>query len=141
MNLFKIFKEDAHICIHIFGIKMRFQNPLINRLTDCCCIYNLEYFVKQNTEFVHPLGIVIAKGVKIGKDCKIFQNVTIGANIKGGVPQIGNNVIIFANSIIIGDISIGDNVIIGGGSVVIQSIPDNVIVAGNPAKIIKQKEG
>lgn len=35
------------------------------------------------------------------------------------------------------DISIGNNVIVGAGSVVVKSIPDNVVIAGNPARIIK----
>lgn len=38
----------------------------------------------------------------------------------------------------IGGISIGNNVIIGAGAVVIKDIPDNVVVAGNPAKIIRE---
>lgn len=42
-----------------------------------------------------------------------------------------------ANVNIIGDIKIGDNVIIGAGSVVVRDVPDNCVVAGNPAKIIK----
>lgn len=53
-----------------------------------------------------------------------------------GVPKIGNNVTIFANSVIIGPVSIGDNVVIGAGSVVVKNVPDNVIVGGNPAKIL-----
>lgn len=39
---------------------------------------------------------------------------------------------------IIGGVHIGDNVMVGAGSVVVKDIPDNCVVAGNPAKIIKQ---
>ena len=52
-------------------------------------------------------------------------------------PTIGNNVTLGANVVIIGPVSIGNNVIVGAGSVVVKDIPDDVIVAGNPAKIIK----
>lgn len=53
------------------------------------------------------------------------------------IPTIGNNVSIGANANIIGDIAIGDNVIIGAGSVVVKDVPDNCVVVGNPAKVIK----
>jgi acetyltransferase-like isoleucine patch superfamily enzyme len=38
---------------------------------------------------------------------------------------------------IIGDINIGNNVVVGAGAVVVKDVPDNCIVAGNPARIIK----
>lgn len=41
------------------------------------------------------------------------------------------------NVVIIGPVSIGNNVIVGAGSVVVKDIPSDVIVAGNPAKIVK----
>lgn len=50
---------------------------------------------------------------------------------------IGNNVNIGADTVIIGDVKIGKNAIVGAGSVVIRDVPENVTVAGNPAKIIK----
>lgn len=56
-----------------------------------------------------------------------------------GAPIIGNNVTIGANAIIIGPITIGNNVTIGAGSVVTKSIPDNCVVIGNPAHILKNK--
>lgn len=72
----------------------------------------------------------------------LHQGVTIGKNFGGtkyGYPTIGDNVIIFPNSIIVGDIKIGNNVIIGAGSIVINDIPDNCVVAGNPAKVVSHE--
>mgnify|MGYP003370454530 CR=1 FL=1 len=141
--MFKIYREDGRIVIKIFGLTMRLRNPFINRLADCCSIANLEYFKKQNTYFVHPLGIVIAKGVKIGKDCIIFQNVTIGHKKTGeytNPPEIGNNVTIYANAMIIGDIKIGDNAVIGAGAVVLEDVPEGCIALGNPARITRKTE-
>lgn len=75
----------------------------------------------------------------IGENCQIWQNVTIGKQKSGGIkPKIGNNVKIYAGAIVVGDITIGDNVQIGANSVVCKSVPDNCVVAGNPAKIIRQ---
>src|SRR5665647_533822 len=51
--------------------------------------------------------------------------------------KFGNNVFIGINSIILPGVTIGDNVVIGAGSIVNRDVPDNVVVAGVPAKIIK----
>ncbi len=89
---------------------------------------------------VHSGGIIINSNTVIGENFKIRQNTTIGNKGDGSrnCPIIGNNVDVGANSVIIGNIKIGNNVIIGAGSVVVKDVPDNVIVAGNPAKIIKR---
>ena len=49
---------------------------------------------------------------------------------------MGNNVFIGANTTLLYDVSIGDNVIIGAGSVVTKDIPDGVVAAGVPCKVI-----
>lgn len=63
---------------------------------------------------------------------------SVRKNIEGNAsPIIGDNVTVGANVVIIGGITIGNNVIIGAGAVVTKSIPDNCVVVGNPARIIK----
>lgn len=54
--------------------------------------------------------------------------------------SVGNNVFIGARSTILPGTTIGNNVVIGAGAVVKGHIPDNVVVAGNPAKVIKTIE-
>lgn len=139
-KIFALYKENAQLILILFGIKMRFKSPVVNQLEELCCIQGLQHIKKQNTYFPHPIGIVIHPKVKIGKNCTIFQNVTIGQgkSIDGcDIPQIGSNVTIYANAVIIGGIKIGDNAVIGTGSVVLKDVPDNTVFAGNPAKHIR----
>lgn len=54
-----------------------------------------------------------------------------------GPVRIGNNCWLGANSVILPGVELGNNVIVGAGSVVTKSFGDNLVIAGNPAKIIK----
>ncbi|WP_276315384.1 serine O-acetyltransferase [Alloalcanivorax xenomutans] len=84
------------------------------------------------------IGVVLHGQSIIGDKVIIGQNVTVGRQLDPkGVPSIGNNVYISAGSRILGGINIGSNVIIGANSVVINDVPDNCIVAGVPAKVIR----
>jgi maltose O-acetyltransferase len=59
---------------------------------------------------------------------------------KLGKVNIGNNVFIGAGTIVLPNVTIGDNSIIGAGSLVSKSIPQNMVAAGNPAKILSTVE-
>ncbi|MBK9223690.1 MAG: serine acetyltransferase [Flavobacterium sp.] len=91
---------------------------------------------------VHYGTIVINNKSKIGENCNIHQGVTIGNVNRGkniGCPKIGNRVWIGANAVVVGGISIGNDVLIAPLTFVNFDIPDNAVVAGNPAKIISYK--
>lgn len=89
-------------------------------------------------KIAHAGGIVINNSTKIGKNFTIMQNCTIGSvyGPNGGVPTIGDNVVMCAGSIVIGKVKIGNNVMIGAGAVVTKDVPDNAVVVGVPAKIV-----
>ncbi|HAC63041.1 MAG TPA: serine acetyltransferase [Cyanothece sp. UBA12306] len=74
----------------------------------------------------------------LGDNCWVNQQVTIGYKDKTGRPKIGNNVRITAGAKVIGNIKIGDNVTIGANAVVTKDVPDNCVVVGIPAYIIKR---
>ncbi|MCG0672133.1 galactoside O-acetyltransferase [Lactiplantibacillus plantarum] len=93
--------------------------------------------------FAHvTAGIVFRGNLKIGNHLTCMHHVTIGTNgtTSDSLTIIGNNCYIGAGAKIFGGITIGDNVTIGGGAVVLKDVPDNAIVAGVPARIIKLKE-
>lgn len=57
-----------------------------------------------------------------------------------GKVKIGNNVYIGNNALIMPGVSIGNNVLVAAGSVVCKSVPDNVVIGGNPARILQSIE-
>lgn len=83
-------------------------------------------------------GWMIVNGkAKIGKNLTIYPGVTVGG-AKTGVPSIGDNVFLGLGSKVFGGITIGNNVIVAPNAVVVKDVPDNCVVAGVPAKIIKK---
>lgn len=90
---------------------------------------------------VHGHDIVIGGNVRIGKKCKILNGVTLGnKDTESPInqqPTLGDNVVIGSGAKLLGAIQIGSNVIIGANSVVLKNIPQNVVVAGIPAKVIR----
>ena len=81
----------------------------------------------------HGCGSVIGARCVIGDNCLIHQNCTLGDK-NGGRPKLGNNVVMYAGSMVLGNVSIGDNSIIGANSIVMNSFPANSILVGTPAK-------
>lgn len=86
---------------------------------------------------IHRAGTYISG--RLGRNCTVLQNVTIGG-AHGHSPVLGDNVYVGAGAIIIGDVHIGNNVTIGAGAIVVNDIPDNCTVVCDKAHIISRKE-
>jgi serine O-acetyltransferase len=85
------------------------------------------------------IGVVIHKAAKVGKHCLISQQVTIGGRSGlEGAPVIGDYVRIGAGAKILGNIHIGDFAVIGANAVVLKDVAPGTVVAGVPAKVIRQ---
>lgn len=93
--------------------------------------------------YIGHFGTIVINGkAKLGKFCNIAHNTTIGQANRGslkGYPTIGDMVWIGTGSVIVGNIKIGSNVLIAPNSFVNMDVPENSLVLGNPAKIIKKK--
>ena len=112
---------------------------IINRFLFSCWIPASAIIGKNVKLGYWGLSVVIHHNSRIGDNCLIAQNVTIGRNLGDTeVPVIGNDVYIGAGSVVFGEIIIGDNVIIGSNSVVKKDIPSNCTVVGNPMKVINR---
>ena len=85
-------------------------------------------------------GIYISRYARIGKDCCIYQNVTIG-EVNRIAPRIGDHCLIGAGAVLVGDIKIGDFVKIGAGAVVFTDVPTHSTVVAVPPRIIVRGTG
>lgn len=86
--------------------------------------------IHKTVKFHHKkMGVVIGSGVVIGKNCRIYQNVTLGER-GNGFPSIGENVVIFPYSCIIGKVYVGENAVIGAGSIVLKDVPAGEVIKG-----------
>lgn len=87
----------------------------------------------------HPYSTIL-NAKKIGAHFTVRNLTTLGNKTDmrpDEKPTIGDHVTLGANVTIIGDIKVGNNVVVGAGSVVVNDIPDNVIVGGVPCRILK----
>ena len=91
---------------------------------------------------INPRGVHIGDRVRISAGAVIFAHDYYKATTRGSVGRvdtyIGNQCNIGGYALILSGVKIGNNVIVGAGAVVTKDVPDNCIVAGNPAKIIKK---
>ncbi|HIY79664.1 MAG TPA: serine O-acetyltransferase [Candidatus Olsenella excrementavium] len=88
----------------------------------------------------HGIGVVVGGTTIIGDDCLMYQNATLGMTGKHGGkrhPTLGNGVLVGAGSILLGAITVGDGAYIGAGSVVVDNVPANTTVVGNPARVVR----
>lgn len=88
----------------------------------------------------HLVGGLIINCKSVGNGCSANAGVIVGNKGVDELATIGNNVSLSIGCKVIGGISIGNNVTVAPNSVVVKDVPDNAIVSGIPAKIIKTKD-
>ena len=126
------------------GERVRIEAPF-----HCDYGYNIE--VGEDFFANYNFTVLDVGRVRIGRNAQIAPNVSIytaghpihpdsrNSGYEYGIDiTIGDNVWIGGNVCILPGISIGDNVVIGAGSVVTRDIPDNVIAAGNPCRVLRE---
>lgn len=84
----------------------------------------------------HPNGVVIHSDAKIGNNCMIMQQVTVGQLAAAGAPKIGNAVYIGAGAKVLGAIVVGDHAAIGANAVVLIDVPSAATAVGVPARLV-----
>ena len=115
------------------------------------CDYGYNIEVGENFFANYNFVVLDVGKVRIGENVQIAPNVSIYTAGHPVHPQsrnsgyeygiditIGNNVWIGGNACIMPGVTIGDNAVIGAGSIVTKDIPDNVIAAGNPCRVLRK---
>ena len=115
------------------------------------CDYGFHIEVGENFFANYNCTIIDVAKVKIGDNCQLAPNVSIytaghpvhpdsrNSLYEYGIGvTIGDNVWIGGNTVILPGVHIGSNTVIGAGSVVTKDIPDWVIAAGNPCRVIRK---
>lgn len=98
----------------------------------------------------HGTGVVVGETTIIGDNVKLYQGATLGALSPAGMatnpnvrrhPKVGNNVVIYANSTLLGGATeIGDNVVVGGNAFLTSSVaPNTVVSVKNPEMTFRGK--
>ena len=138
MNLIKVHRVGSYLKHKGIPILPRLIRFLIFLLYNSDVPSSVK--IGKNTLFGHSgIGVVVHQNTVIGNNCIIGQGVTIGGRSKNPtVPVIGNKVYISAGARVLGAIRVGNEVIIAPNAVVIKDVPDNCIVGGVPAKVLKE---
>jgi serine acetyltransferase len=90
----------------------------------------------------HGMGLVVNRATRIGEHVTLRHNTTLGSR-RGDTdcPLVGPFVDIGPQSVVLGAIEIGAGAVVGAGSVVLHDVPPAATVAGNPARVLPQREG
>ncbi|CAM9115499.1 hypothetical protein [Mycoplasma todarodis] len=120
MNAKKSFLKNVYL-----GLQMKWTNKAAAFISSTAII-------GEGTMFLHGCHGIHIRTSNIGKNCLIYQQVQIiSKKESANKTQIGDWVIMGANSMIIGDVKVGDNVTIGAGAIVTKDVPSNSVVVNN----------
>jgi serine O-acetyltransferase len=85
----------------------------------------------------HGIATIIAAR-RIGANCWVNQQVTIGYTNDTDAPVLGNNITVYCGAKVLGAVTVGDNVKIGANAVVVKDVPSDCTVVGVPARIVRR---
>ena len=137
MNAIKLYRAGNWCYRHHIPFLPKITKALTYLLFNSVVPYTAK--IGCGTKFAYGgIGCVVHSRAVIGERVIIGQNTTIGRSLDTeDIPCIGNDVYISAGARNIGKITIGNNVIIGTNAVVNKDVPNDCIVAGVPAKVIR----
>lgn len=96
--------------------------------------------IGKGLRIYHPQGVVIGAGAVIGEHCTLSHGNMIGTLGDEARPVIGHHFLAATGAKVLGKITVGNNVRVGPNSVVITSVPNDMVMIGVPARALFRKE-
>lgn len=129
--------------------KVRLANALRTPANMLCgADFGAGMHVGTGFSMVHPVGVTIGFGLRIGDDVTFAGGVTAAARhydaVEGQEAEfatICDGAVLGANAVLVGGVRIGRNAMVGANSVVLSDVADNAVVMGSPARQVGTREG
>lgn len=140
--------HDGRHCVALYRLSQYFERKgytfLARRLEHRVrrkfgCYLSRKSTIDIGLSLPHPTGIVVGIGVRIGRNCIIYQQVTLGGAAKGDAdrsnyPVVGDDVILWAGAKVVGAVEIGSDAQVGTNAVVLSDVPARHVAVGIPAQ-------
>lgn len=155
-----IYLRDTQYMLKKYKLFLRKEEYCLNNPTKLNTIKRLYYIRRKNIignklgvlippntfgkglQIMHHGSVIVNPNARIGNYCVLHGNNCIGKNLKfEDAPIAGNYLDLGIGANLIGRVNLGDRVIVGSNAVVNKSFGDNVVIAGVPAKVIKNNDG
>jgi serine O-acetyltransferase len=125
------------------GLAGSLVKQLNHVVTGCDAAYQAE--IGPGLVLYHPTGVVIGPYCRVGARATIMHGVTLGSDEvtvgaeNAGSPVVGDDVFIGPGAAVFGPVTLGDRVHVGANSVVTSSFGDDVVIAGAPARVVRER--
>ena len=139
ISFFKVFKNTVIIIIGRYTPFMRLKNWMYRTFLHMKIGDKTAFAFMVVPDIMYPEKITVGKNSIIGYNSTILAHEYLIDEYRVGEVNIGNEVMIGANSTILPGVTIGDHAIVAAGSVVHKDVPEGAFVGGNPMNIIYTK--
>jgi serine O-acetyltransferase len=134
----------ATLLLHRWGVALQQRGLLRSakilwrwNVWSSACHLHLDASIGPGLLLPHPTGVVIGRGVTVGSDVTLYQHVTLGRSRREDrYPSIGDGAVIYPGAVVAGAVVVGRRAVVGAGAIVLHDVPDDAVVAGNPARSV-----
>ena len=142
----RMMRTDAYWLLLLFRIRrvvLSMRVPVLNRVLRMMQMVfggvelGNDVALGSGVYFIHSLGTVVGGTSRIGDRVRFLGCNTVGTARDDGYPVVGDDVEIGCGARILGAVRIGARAVIGANAVVISDVPEDAVVVGAPARVVK----